>query len=350
MEVVMLPHLRERTPEEIAEIAAELGLSPATARRVAVRTLWHDRDDLQGIPGLRRPVAGALSARFRLDRLQVAERRESPLDGFVKYLFQGADGAPFETVRIPLQRPRWSVCVSSQAGCAMGCAFCATARLDLRRNLEAWEIVEQVLTVRREAPERPVTSVVFQGQGEPLHNLDAVRRAAELLRSPAGLRIRAENITVSTVGLLPQLADLVDADVPYRLVLSLHSAFGEKRASVVPTGRRFEVEELLEPMLRRARRRGEPVHLAWVLITGFNTGEDEAAELARLVDGLPVRLSLVDVRDDTGRFLAPQERERHAFLDALRRHGLAFVRRYSGGADIRAACGTLSSKSATTGR
>lgn len=341
------PHLRDRTPEEIAET---LSLAPATARRIAVRALWDDRDDLSAIEGLGRRKAQDLAARFRLTRLEVAERRESPRDGFLKYLLRGADGTPFEAVRIPLQRPRWSVCVSSQAGCAMGCAFCATARLPRRRNLEAWEILEQVLTVRREGRQRPVTSVVFQGQGEPLHNMDAVLRAAERMRSPAGLRIRGENITLSTVGLLPELADLAGRDLPYRLVLSLHSAFGEKRASVVPTGRRFDVPDLLEPMLLRARRRREPVHLAWVLIAGFNTGEDEAAELARLLRGTPVRLSLVEVRDETGRFHAPGDGERGAFLNGLRRHGLGFVRRYSGGSDIRAACGTLSSNSATTGR
>jgi 23S rRNA (adenine2503-C2)-methyltransferase len=152
------------------------------------------------------------------------------------------------------------------------------------------------------------------------------------------------------VGLLPELAELALRDVPYRMVLSLHSAFSEKRASLVPTGRRFAVPHLLEPLLARANRRREPVHLAWVLLAGINTGEEEAAELARRLRGVPVRLSLVDVRDETGRFAAPDDVERGAFLDALRREGLAFVRRYSGGADIRAACGTLSSNSATTGR
>jgi 23S rRNA (adenine2503-C2)-methyltransferase len=321
-------HLREHTPEEIAE---ELRIPLAAARRLAVRALWEDVDELG-------------------ERLEVVERQTSPRDRFVKYLFRGGDGILFEAVRIPLHRPRWSVCVSSQAGCAMGCAFCATARLPRRRDLAAWEILEQVLTIRREAKERPVTSVVFQGQGEPLRNLDAVLRAAERFRSPAGLRIRGENVTISTVGLLPELRDLARLDVPYRVVLSLHSACAAKRASVVPTARRFETPDLLEPLLARAHRRREPVHLAWVLIAGFNTGADEASALARLLRGTPVRLSLVDVWDETGRFAPPDDAERGAFLDALRREGLAFVRRYSGGADIRAACGTLSSNSATTGR
>ena len=298
-------HLREHTPEEIAD---ELRIPLAAARRLAVRALWEDVDELG-------------------ERLEVVERQTSSRDRFVKYLFRGGDGVLFEAVRIPLHRPRWSVCVSSQAGCAMGCAFCATARLTRRRDLAAWEILEQVLTIRREAKERPVTSVVFQGQGEPLRNLDAVLRAAERFRSPAGLRIRGENVTISTVGLLPELRDLARLDVPYRVVLSLHSACAAKRASVVPTARRFETPDLLEPLLARAHRRREPVHLAWVLIAGFNTGTDEAKALAGLLRGTPVRLSLVDVRDETGRFSPPDDAERGAFLDALRREGLAFVRR-----------------------
>src|SRR6185503_3093448 len=160
---------------------------------------------LEGVRGRSRATARAVLARGRTTRLLVADRRRSAVDPFVKYLFRAEDGRTFETVRIPLERPRWSVCVSSQAGCALGCAFCETGRLGLERNLEPWEIVEQVLCVRREAPERPVTGVVFQGQGEPLQNYDNVIRAAEILRHPCGARIRGDRITISTVGLLPMV-------------------------------------------------------------------------------------------------------------------------------------------------
>ena len=140
-----------------------------------------------------------------LDRLEIADRRRSQVDPFVKYLFRTGDGETFEAVRIPLERPRYSVCVSSQVGCALACAFCETGRLGLRAQPRAWEIVEQVLAVRREATDRPVTGVVFQGQGEPFQNYDHVMRAAAVLRDPCGLRIRGDRITISTVGLLPQI-------------------------------------------------------------------------------------------------------------------------------------------------
>lgn len=281
-------------------------------------------------------------AAARTSRLEVLDRRRSGVDAFVKYLFRSA-GETFEAVRIPLLLPRWSVCVSTQAGCALACSFCETGRIGFRRNLEAWEIVEQVLTVRREAPERPVTSVVFQGQGEPFQNYDQVIRAARILQHPCGGRIRGQNITISTVGILPMIERYTTEGHPFRLILSLTSAFDAKRARLMPAGRRYSVRDLATAMRRHAGAGGDRVNLAWVLMSGINTGEDEAEELARLFRGVPVRLSIIDVNDPTGFFKRAGEAERGAFLTALGRRGIGFVRRYSGGPDIHAACGMLAS-------
>jgi 23S rRNA (adenine2503-C2)-methyltransferase len=247
-------------------------------------------------------------------------------------------------VRIPLERPRWSVCVSSQVGCALACAFCETGRLGFTRNLEAWEMVEQVLTIRREGPERPVTGVVFQGQGEPFQNYDNVIRAAELLRHPCGARVRGDRITISTAGVLPMIERYTDEGHPYRLILSLTSALQEKRARLVPIGQRYGVADLVAAMRRHAERRGGPIHLAWVLMAGVNTEPEEARALARLLEGAPVRVSVIDVNDPTGRFRRADDSERSTFLSALAAHRLPFVRRYSGGPDIHAACGMLAAR------
>lgn len=314
------------------------------ARRVLGRVVGQDRDDLHGIPGLRRTSAEALLAHGRLDRLEVVERRASAVDPFVKYLFRAADARTFETVRIPLEKPRWSVCVSSQAGCALACAFCETGRLGLSRNLEAWEMVEQVLAVRRDAPERPVTGVVFQGQGEPFHNYDNVIRAAEILRHPCGGRLRGDRITISTVGVLPMIERYTREGHPYRLILSLTSAFDAVRRTVVPLAHRHPVDDLAAAMREHARGRGGGwVNLAWVLMSGVNTDPAEAAEVARLFAGVRVRLSVIDVNDPTGRYRRAEEAERGRFLTALAENGIPFVRRYSGGPDIHAACGMLAS-------
>jgi 23S rRNA (adenine2503-C2)-methyltransferase len=320
------------------------GLPLEVARRVVGRLVFEDRDELDGVRGLSKAFAGALLARGRTGRLDVIDRRRSAVDPFVKYLFRADDGRVFEAVRIPLEKPRWSVCVSSQVGCALACGFCETGRLGFTRNLEPWEMVEQVLTVRRESPERPVTGVVFQGQGEPFQNYDNVIRAAEILRDPSGARVRGDRITISTVGLTPLVERYTDEGHPYRLIVSLTSAFSEKRAELMPVTRRYDVAGLVAAVRRHAIRRGGIVNLAWVLISGVNSGEDEARELGRLFAGLRVRLSVIDVNDPTGAFRRAGDDERGRFLSALAAHGIGFARRYSGGPDISAACGMLAAR------
>jgi len=169
-------------------------------------------------------------------------------------------------------------------------------------------------------------------------------RAAEILRHPSGARIGGDRITISTVGLTPQIERYTDEGHPYRLILSLTSAFSEKRAALMPVTARYDVPEVAAAMRRHAARRGGPVSLAWVLMAGVNTGSDEARELARLFAGVPVRISVIDVNDPTGQFLRASDEERGLFLSALADHGLGFVRRYSGGPDIHAACGMLASR------
>jgi 23S rRNA (adenine2503-C2)-methyltransferase len=335
-------HLRGQTPETLAR--AFPGLEPTLARRVVRRLIGEDGDDLDGVRGLARQRAAEILAEGSLRRLEVVDRRRSVVDPFVKYLFRAPDGHLLESVRIPLEKPRWSICVSSQVGCGLGCRFCETGRLGFRRNLEPWEMVEQVLTVRRESPERPLTGVVFQGQGEPLQNYENVLQAARVLRDPSGPRIGADRITLSTVGLVPQIRRYTDEGHPYRLMLSLTSAFSEKRERLVPLTARHGVPELAAAMRRHAAARGGPVHLAWVLIAGFNTGADEARELGRLFRGVPLRVSVVDVNGPTGNYVRASDPERMRFVSALAENGIAFVRRYSGGADIDAACGMLASR------
>jgi 23S rRNA (adenine2503-C2)-methyltransferase len=335
-------HLRGQTPETLAR--AFPGLDLTLARRVVRRLVGEDGSDLEGVRGLARARAAEILDGGRLARLGIVDRRRSALDPFVKYLFRTPDGLLLETVRIPLEKPRWSVCVSSQVGCGLGCRFCETGRMGFRRNLETWEMVEQVLTVRRESPERPLTGVVFQGQGEPLQNYDNVIQAARVLRDPCGPRIGADRITLSTVGLVPQIRRYTDEGHPYRLVLSLTSAFSEKRETLVPLTARHDVSELAAAMRRHAAARGGPVHVAWVLIAGFNTGADEARELARLFRGVALRVSVIDVNDPTEVYARATDDERTRFLSALSDSGISFVRRYSGGADIHAACGMLASR------
>ena len=337
------PHLRGLTPDGMCQRWPQL--PDRMARRIANRLVARYSDDLEGIPGLSSRLMSLLAAESRLDRLYVADRRMSAQDLFAKYVFQAPDGVRFESVRIPLERPRYSVCVSTQAGCPMGCVFCETGRMGLLRNLDAWEMVDQVLRVRAEAEDRPVTGVVFQGQGEPLLNYDQVIQAAAVLRDPSGGRIGADRITISTVGLPHQIERYTDDEHPYRLILSLTSTHDERRAALIPTTRRHPVKEIAQAFERHARARGGLVHVAWVLIRGLNTDRAEAQRLRALFPGLSIRVSLIDVTDPSGRFEPPGEAERAAFISALASERIGFIRRYSGGTDIRAACGQLASTS-----
>jgi 23S rRNA (adenine2503-C2)-methyltransferase len=275
----------------------------------------------------------------RISRLAVADAR----DGFRRYLFGLPDGARVESVRIPLFDTHHTLCLSSQAGCALGCAFCATGRLGLSRSLESWEMVAQFLEVRADS-RRPVTGVVFMGQGEPFHNYEAVLAAAYTLCDPAGGRVDGRRISISTAGVVPMIRRYTAEGHKFRLCVSLNAATSEKRLALMPIERGHPLEDLVNAVREHAARRGR-VTLEYVMISGVNIGAEDAVALGRLLAGIPVRLNPIDVNDATGRFLPPSPAEWKAFRDALARElpGQPIVRRYSGGQDQRAACGMLAS-------
>ncbi len=230
----------------------------------------------------------------------------------------------------------------------MQCVFCATGRLGLSRHLEAWEMVSAYLTVRDEVaqlgPECRVTGAVFQGQGEPLHNYDEVMRAAQVLSHPCGGKIGATAITISTVGLVPQIRRYARERQPYRLIISLTSAIAERRESLLPVAGRFSLEEVAGAIREYAQACGQRVTIAWVVLGGINTGPDEAEALRRLLPDVPLRVNLIDVNDARpDGFRRASDAERSAFMSHLQVLHAPIVRRYSGGSARHAACGMLAS-------
>ena len=332
------------TSTQLVERYASMGMMPSLARRLQSsalkRGLWPTDDttlSARWLAGIRQVL--------HIPELTQLDCRVSPTDGFAKYLFASVDGIRFETVLIPLlhrpEAPKAILCVSSQAGCAMGCSFCATGRMGFTRNLASWEIVAQVAQIRRGLP-YPVRGVVFMGMGEPLLNYDAVIQAAHILSEPSGLAIAAKSITLSTVGIIPAIRRLTHDGHAFRLVVSLTSADPAKRLSVMPVEASHPSAELRAALAEYHATTGRRVTLAWTLIAGFNTGEADAQQLAAWVGDLPVQIDLIDVNDSTGQFTPPGDGERNAFRDALRVHLAApVIRRYSGGKDIQAACGML---------
>ncbi len=278
-------------------------------------------------------------ADLRLSRLTVLERRRAA-DGFVKYLFSSPLGGEFEAVRIPIFETKHVVCVSSQVGCALGCAFCHTGRLGFSRNLETWEIVEQVRAIRDEA-DRPVRHVVFMGMGEPLLNYERVLRAAQLLTEPGGLQVSSRNITLSTAGVVPAIRRYTEEGHPFRLTFSVTSAIPEKRAVLMPVERTWPLRELVAAIRDYARVRDERAMIAYVMMAGVNTGEADVAALREAFLGIPIKLDLIDVGDPSGAYLPPDADELRRFRDALQALACPMARRYSGGLEIGAACGTL---------
>lgn len=276
------------------------------------------------------------------ERPAIEARFTDAFDGSVRYLFRLGDGAVVEAVRIPLHKAgRFSVCLSSQVGCAMGCTFCATGRLGLTRNLRPAEMIGAFLQVRDEAPGR-VTGAVFMGQGEPFHNYEAVVAAASVLSDPNGGRVTAKSITVSTVGLVPAIRRYAAERRPWRLIVSLTSAIPERRAALLPVAGRSTLEDLAGALREYAAVAPGRVTVAWVLIGGLNTGPDEAEALARLVGDLPLRVNLVDVNDPRPEgFRRATDAERRRFMEALQVLRVPIVRRYSVGAGQNGACGML---------
>jgi 23S rRNA (adenine2503-C2)-methyltransferase len=280
-----------------------------------------------------------------MPRLVCERSLTSPVDGFQKLLFRTIDGLPVESVLIPLHKPgAVSVCLSSQVGCAMGCVFCATAKMAARRSLETWEIIDQFLQARDlvQSQGRRVTGAVFMGMGEPFLNYDRVLAAADLLRCPFGASVGARSITISTVGLVPEIDRYTHEGRPFRLAISLGAATDLKRARLVPVAARTPLREVMAAARRHALARRERVMLVYVCIAGVNVDPSDAHALADLIGDTPVRLDLIEVTDPTGEFLRPTLEEFRQFRDELSRSiRQPVVRRYSGGADINAACGTL---------
>lgn len=345
---------KDHTAEELHSLLAPLGVNARLARRLQSAILGRGaREVPQHLNEVSRRLLDQVREATTIPHLELLDKAISPIDGFAKYLFRGVGPEPFEAVRIPLlHRPgdeKYIVCVSSQVGCAMGCAFCATAKLGFRRNLAPWEIVDQVWQIREDS-QHPVRGVVFMGMGEPLLNYDRVMRAAALLCEPCGMAIDARAITISTVGIVPMIRRYTAEQHPYRLVVSLTSVDPERRRALLPVDQTHSLPELMDAIRAHQAATRKRMTLAWTLISGVNTRPEDARQLAELTRDLPIIIDLIEVNDPTGRFRPPGKEELQAFRDALTEHlGMPVVRRYSGGQDVYGGCGMLAGQSIRQG-
>lgn len=336
---------RDHAPASFDRHAAEAGLFAPAARSWLARIVRRTDFDFVSWNKLSKLPLEVGRAVGELPRLRLDTIQTSPVDNFQKLRLITPDNKAIETVLIPLEKQgAVSVCLSSQVGCAWGCVFCATAKMPVRRNLATWEIVDQMAHAFEitEAQGRRVTGAVFMGMGEPLANYDRVMAAAELLSCCYGGMIKGDSMTISTVGVVPEIHRFIDEKRRFRLSISLGSAIDEKRAKLVPVAARWPVRDLMDAARRYALTYRHRVNLAYVCLADENMTEADVFALKELVGDTPIRLDLIEVTDLTGTYRRPSLDElvhfRRRLMEELKQ---PIVRRYSGGADIAAACGTL---------
>ncbi|HEY9229403.1 MAG TPA: 23S rRNA (adenine(2503)-C(2))-methyltransferase RlmN, partial [Gemmatimonadaceae bacterium] len=277
-----------------------------------------------------------LAARFELPRLEVAVRQHST-DGTQKFLFRLADGEAIESVAIP-EGDRVTLCISSQAGCALQCAFCATGAMGFSRNLSVFEIAGQVREMRLLDPPIDVTNIVFMGMGEPMMNWKAVDPVLTILNDPTGLGIGARHITISTVGVLPGIVALGERPEQFRLAISIHAPNDALRRELMPINTKYPLADVIEAAKVFDRR----VTFEYVMLGGVNDAEEHAIQLARLARECRAFVNLIPLHPGGARGFTPTPSDDiRTFAKELRAAGVEVAVRKSRGMDIAAACGQL---------
>ncbi len=326
----------DRARERLTAFMAEHGL-PAYRARQVVRHLWvAPAPDFAAMTDLPAALRAQLAGAFAMPRLAVIARQRSS-DGTEKFLLRLADGEAVETVAIP-EGNRLTLCISSQAGCALQCAFCATGAMGFSRNLAVHEIAGQVREMRLLDPPIHVTNVVFMGMGEPLMNWKAVDPTLTILNDPNGLGIGARHITVSTVGVLPGIVALGKRPEQFRLALSIHAPSDALRRELMPINTKYPLAQVIEAAKVFDRR----VTFEYVMLGGVNDGEEHALNLAALARECRAFVNLIPLHPGGARGFTPSTRARiDAFAGELRDQGVEVAVRKSRGMDIAAACGQL---------
>jgi 23S rRNA (adenine2503-C2)-methyltransferase len=333
-------NLLDRLPDDaervLREFAVARGQPPYRGGQVAERLWKNPAPGFEAMTELPAAFRSELAEHFEIPRLEIAARQRSA-DGTEKFLFQLRDGQGIETVVLP-EGSRLTLCISSQAGCALQCAFCATGKMGFQRNLEAWEIAGQVREMRLLDPPLRVTNVVFMGMGEPLMNWKNVSTALSLLNRPDALGIGARHITVSTVGVLPGIVALGQRPEQFRLAISIHAPSDALRRELMPVNVKYPLADVIAAAKAFDRR----VTFEYVLLGGVNDAPEHAMNLARLATECRAFVNLIPLHPGGAQEFRPSAPERvRAFTRELERASVEFALRKSRGTDISAACGQL---------
>lgn len=335
----MKTNLKDYTIQELEEITAKFGEPKFRAKQI-FEWLYRGVRSFDEMTNLPKAVRERLEEKFSVSRVKIVKKFVSSIDETRRYLLQLDDDNYIESVLMKYHHG-YTICVSTQVGCAMGCAFCASTRGGKARNLTAGEIIDQVMTVGEDLGDR-ISNIVLMGMGEPLDNFDNVMRFLENVNSPHGLNIGQRHITLSTCGLADRIYELADRQLQITLSISLHAPNDEKRSEIMPINRRYNIEKLMAACRYYIEKTNRRISFEYTLISGVNDTETEARELLKLISPMLCHVNLIPVNRvrETG-FSASGTAAVERFRGILERGGISATVRREMGADISAACGQL---------
>ncbi|MBP2675457.1 MAG: rlmN [Deltaproteobacteria bacterium] len=326
---------------ELEAFFARWGKERYRARQVSRWIYRRLVDDFAEMTDLSKEFRALLASSCRISA-PPAERVDLSSDGTEKVLFRLEDGEGVESVLIP-DEGRRTLCISSQAGCALGCGFCATGAMGFRRNLTSSEIVHQVCHCTKRLEERGerLSNVVFMGMGEPLRNVAEVSRAIDILLSQYGFGLSGKRVTVSTAGIVPEMLAMAEK-FPVSIAVSLNASRDAQRSLLMPVNRKYPMRELLAAMRRIPLQSGRKVTAEYVLLAGVNDTPEDAEALSRLLRGARIKVNLIPYnRHEGSPYASPRKETVDRFREILQAAGIQTITRERRGADIRAACGQL---------
>jgi len=340
------PDIRKLSLDELTAQVAEWGEKPFRARQV-YEWLWKKSvTDFSAMTNLSKAFREQLTTVYDIRPLTLADQQVSE-DLTIKNAFQLSDGNVVEGVLIPTNK-RMTACISSQVGCSLSCAFCATGTMKRLRNLDGAEIYDQVVAIDQQAREKyghPLTNIVYMGMGEPLMNYKGLMESVEKITSPDGLGMSPKRLTVSTAGIARMIKRLADDQVRFNLALSLHAANDKKRSEIMPINDSNSLHALAESLLYFRDKTGNPITFEYIIFKDFNDSLDDAAELVRFCKRVPAKVNIIEYNPiDEGRFERAAIEKVDAFAAYLESQRIQVNIRRSRGKDIDAACGQLANK------
>ncbi|HPT90495.1 MAG TPA: 23S rRNA (adenine(2503)-C(2))-methyltransferase RlmN [Acetivibrio sp.] len=331
--------LLSMTIEELEALLLETGHKKFHAKQIFQ---WTHKGikDIDGMTNLSKELRNQLKEIAYINRLEIVKKLVSNIDGTVKYLFKLIDGSVIESVLMKYQHG-YSVCISSQVGCRMGCRFCASTGIGFVRNLAPGEILDQIISIQTDVKQR-IGNVVIMGIGEPLDNYDNVVKFLRLVNHKDGLNIGARHISVSTCGLVPKILELSKENIPVTLSISLHAPNDSIRDKIMPVNKRYSIDKLIEACKIYTETTNRRITFEYALIEGVNDSKDNALELAGLLKGMLCHVNLIPVNTVDGAGFRRSSKETIAkFKDILEKYGIETTVRRELGSDINAACGQL---------